>query len=1087
MRRSKPLPDPVKGLGACRDSRRSRWSVRVTSCAVAAVLFLTGVAAADPLQDRLDSLTQEISRLALAAAKGEIDPDFAGRQLEVLAQLENDLRLGTITPDDLTLRWQDQGDLPLKGPGARLIAVGVPAGFSGLIRAFLEEGRALDLYAEVTEDHPDQVQIYVPDHPDGPDATDIVTVYFDGAGSLRFQLAPQLDVPDALPRLMQVAIDDLVRDLAGDGVQAETLVAQFRSDPTVIPPRYGYAAAALYIWSEAGRGDPVFRFLRSGVLEGPVWDGLGGTRDSGALNRVYSKALQNSGVLDRLMRVQPERIDKISFTRPDAAWSSPYLRVKSDPPLAAPPPETVTIKDLSSLLLEGRAREYNRTVVLQSAKDAQKLYSVTAFEPVTMTSAALVGGVLTMIDKHMIVNDYDFPTSMAIEGVPVPGDVLLADDDRKVFPEITIVAKGPPYEVKVFADGLDAMLGAVDIATSTLTIAKGVKAIGQTAGIVTKAQRARQRMQAARDNAEDILVGLGTTAVKDSVELTEKKGDALEKGSFDILRVPGRTWNARIEPRSHRNHVSLGYNGEVRWDVRDYHALACWKNTQEGIRATVTTKPEAFAGLFDRKDFAWGVQDPRISLGASPSVLRPGQSARVTAQVSGANRTTVSFEPPTLGDLADIGDFDALYAAPQTLDGCREFVSVTASFPTTGARICHPAPKASVGIVIAQGDGLIRTPDKLTCRDGEVLGFTVAHPENADVMCRLSGPGTLTMAGNEGLLDCPVKPAAPSSITCYTGPAPGQCSPVIPIKRVYPDYAVTAMVTADRRKPLNDRIERFFDECGIENMTDLALDLLEGGSGEARELPVEPVSNPCVTNLNPPASGGGLSGSGGGSAPSAFEGYAEGRFVANWPLGQGRDVSVSDAHSYRYRPYDPGRGPGDRSVLVTSDITASIEFDGPERFVVTTSGSATASSVRTADETPDPDGAHANWEVWRRIEVNRDTELSVRIETNGAAQTLVQALPTRLVNNVPVALLSGFDQNLTSVMMVGNATAAGLIGGRSDWSSAILPGPRHEGETLTYLLLFNGRVNSAPQGEDTTTTQSRTIVDINISPAAPEK
>ncbi len=65
------------------------------------------------------------------------------------------------------------------------------------------------------------------------------------------------------------------------------------------------------------------------------------------------------------------------------------------------------------------------------------------------------------------------------------------------------------------------------------------------------------------------------------------------------------------------------------------------------------------------------------------------------------------------------------------------------------------------------------------------------------------------------------------------------------------------MVSADRKKLLNDNIERFFNECGIENLTDVALDLLGNGSGEVKELPIEPVSNACETNFNPPSGGGG--------------------------------------------------------------------------------------------------------------------------------------------------------------------------------------------------------------------------------------
>lgn len=1050
-------------------------------CAVlfAVLIGCVGTADADPLQDRLERITEEMSRLSTATLNGEIDPDRAMKRMEELLQLDMQLRTGQASVEDLTLRWQDQGDAPLKAPGAGLTAVGLPLAFSGEVWGLLDDGRRVGLLAEQSVDTPHTVKLYVPDHPDGPEATGTLTVQFEGAGSLRVQMAPRLSVPGALPLLMRLAIQDLVAALEKDGVDAQRLVAQFRDDAASVPPALGYAAAALYIWSEAGRGDPVFEFLRTGRLDSPFWDGLGAPENPETLNLMFSSALQNSGALERMMRLDRARIDKIRFVAPAPEKARPHRLVKIEQGYAAPPADTVSLQEMSDLLVEGRARQYNRNVVLQSAKDAQKAYSIAAFEPVTMTSAALAGGVLTMIDKYTKVEDYNFPVTMSLDGTAVPGDPLLADDERKVFPDLTVIAKGEPYEIKVFADGLDAALAAFDLATSATALGKGVKALGETAEIVTKAERARRRLQASLDTAEDRLVGLASAAAKDTLEKKEQDGDKLRKGSFDIITVPARTWKSKVDLSTYRPFLSVGYRGEAAWDVRQYHALACWKNTQEGISAIVTTKSDAFAGLFDRLDLGWAVQEPKITLTVEPSRIAPGGSAVVTAVTSGAQQTKVDFAAPPLGVLSNIGNFDAAYGAPNALQSCKEFVPITATFPPAGARICAPAPKATAGLVIAKGDALIRTPHSLTCRDGEVLGFTVNHPDNVPVQCVLEGPGTLTMVGNEGLLDCPVKPRRASSITCYTREQPGQCAPVIPIKRIFPEFAVSAVVSADRDRPINTTIKSLFADCGIANPTALALELMDLGSGAADGAPVDPLTTPCPSA--PTASLGQIGAAGGGAAPVP-ETPAEGRHVANWPLGEGRDVSVSDSSSYRHSPYDPGRGPGDRSVLVTSDISAEITFDGPERFVVSTGGRTTATSIRDASETPEPSGGFADWRVWRRIVVNRDTVVTARISASGDAITGVQAIPVRLQNNVPVTLLHGFDQNLTPVMMVGTTRPAGFSVPQSDSATVMLPGPRNADVPLTYLIGFGGRTIPRSDGEDTVTAVSRTTIEIDIRP-----
>ena len=1040
---------------------------------------LSGAASADPLQDRSARIADEMSRLATGVLNGTLPEDRVTQRMEELLELDFRLRTDQLLPDDLTLRWQDQGVAPLKAPGARLVAVGLPADFSGAVWGLLDDGRPVSILAEQRADAPHSADIYLPDHPDGPDATGTLTVQFEGAGSLHAELAPQLDIPDALPILMRLAMQDLVKALSEDGIDAEDLVAQFRADATTIPPELGYAAAARYIWSEAGQGHPVFGFLRTGKLQSAFWRDLGVADEPQALNRMFSSALQNSGALERMMRMDRARIDKIRFVPPLPRQANTPLRVKNSGGYAAPPADNVSIGALSALLVEGRARQYNRKVILQSLKDAQKVYSIAAFEPATMTSAALVGGVLTMIDKHTKIEDYNYPVSLSIEGSPVPGDALLADDPRKVFPDLTLVAKGEPYEIKVFADGLDAALGALDLATSFTALGKGAKALGEGAEIVTKAERARRRLQASLDSAEDRLVGLATAAAKDTLEKKEQDGDTQQKGSFDIITVPARTWRTRVEPETYRPYVTLGYRGEADWDVRQYHARACWQGTGDGITAIATTKPDAFAGLFARLDMGWAVQTPEITLTAVPSRIAPGDVAAVTASVSGAQYSRVDFAAPPLGALSNTGNLDTTYVAPDSLQSCTELVTVTATYPHDSARICAPAPKALASIVIAKGDALIRTPQTLTCRDGEVLGFTVSHPDDAPVSCELIGPGRLTMVGNEGLLDCPVKPRTSSSIQCHTGQRAGQCAPVIPIKRIYPDYMVTAVVTADRRIPINTDVEDFFDDCGIDNPTALMLELMDLGTGAADDAPVDAITNNCPKT--PAGVPGAIVTVDTGAAPEP-ETPAEGGHVANWPLGEGRDVSVSDSNSYRYDPPDSGRGPGDRSVLVTSDISADITFDGPERFVVVTDGRSTATSIRDAEHTPEPSGGFAQWRVWRRIVVNRDTAVTATINTGGDGISTVQALPMRLENNVPVALLSGFDQNMTSVMMVGNSNPSGLTPSQSASNTVVLPGPRNKGDTITYLIGFNGGVLPRSDGNDTVTAASRTTVEIDIRP-----
>ena len=677
---------------------------------------------------------------------------------------------------------------------------------------------------------------------------------------------------------------------------------------------------------------------------------------------------------------------------------------------------------------------------------------------------------------------------MKLEGTTVPSGALLADDERRVYADITILAKGEPLEVQVFGDGLDAALALLDLATSFSAAGTATKELVRNFGKAPLPKSIQGQIAAAvrLDIAEDVILGCATAATKDGLEAIEKSGNTSNKGSLNIYTLPARTWRARIDADSYQNFVSVGYGGEVSWDVTEFHGFACWKDTQEGITSKITTKPDLFGGHFDRLDLGWVVKSPEVELSASPSMMRPGGTSDVIALAQGATSNRVQFEPPSLGALSDFGELYATYKAPETIAGCQEFVQLVAEYPPDGARTCAPAPRAKSGIVIAQGDALVRTPRTLTCRDGEILGFTVAHAEGAPVQCVLNGPGELTMVGEEGLLDCSIKPAQPSSITCYAGEQPTQCAPVIPIQRIYPEFAVTAGVSADRRyiDKLDDDGESFFDDCGVEDLTAVVLDLLNSGTGEARELPLETVSNPCPSASAPTSGGGGISGGSGGgkSAPLPFQNDDVGRHVAAWPLGEGRDVSVADAHSYRHSPYDPGCGPGDRSVLVTLDIAAEVNLAGPENFSVITTGSTKGTSIRAASEHPTPSGGFAEWAVWRRIDVTTDTSVTATFETRGPAFSSVQAAPMRLESNVPIMPLNGFDQTLLPVIQVISDPSTGVPAPSSATAEVVLPGPSGSRGSLTYLVYFGGRVTPAQDGDNSVTAESRTTVSFDIKP-----
>lgn len=1031
---------------------------------ILAVALLCGASAwADPVQDRINQIAAEITALIGQHATGNISEEDLFARMDALTTLDMQLRTGAVTLEDLpSVRWRDHEETPFYTAGFDLAIAGLPEGFSADVWAELPGGQRLEVETfRSASQGATELTVTLPAHPDGLQTGGTLTFHFGGPdplGTLTAELAPVVAINNALPRLMRRVTGLVVQDLQAQGISPEALLAQLRSRPSSVDPAYGASAMLLWMWSEAHKGNEAYRFILDGRFDTPFWREFGIPDISEEINLAASAGLQNMLTLGLMQHSAPEVLDRI---KAPALLRGPRLIYANTKGVTK-----TTLPDLAELVQYGRDLRYRREVVLGSVKSTHKLIDATViWTPDAALLSSIVGGSLTITDQAMRQVERHYPNKIEIRLDPSPRGVVRADDSRRLDLSPVLVARSADIKAMAFADGVDLALLAADVGLLNNPIGKVKSALNLGELSAEQAAALSKQMVVAKEIWEE----------------AERRSEARKPGKYQMFTIPGRTWEAPITEDTWQDYVSMSFGGEVAAPGRGFYGKACWDGSGIGANAVVQANSAAFDGLFARETAEWAVKAPNLLISPATGVLAPGESTPVALVRSGAEARAVKLFQPSLGAVTQISDALAVYSAPDDIPSCSEVVTLEAEYPTgaDAANICTAPPRFSGTIFIKKGDARILTPSQLTCRDGEVLGFTVRPPSGSEVQCTLNGPGTLTMVGNEGLLDCPVRPRGSSSITCFTGQAPGQCAPVIPIKRIFPDFAVTAIVSADRDVPLNDNVEDFFDDCGIENPTALARELMDLGTGAADVLPVDPVSNPCP---RPSFGGGAIVAGGGGESPNKVEPTAEGGYVANWPLGEGRDVSVADSYSYRHSPPDSGRGPGDRSVLIRSDISAEVTFDGPEQFTVLTTGSSVATSIRSAEHTPDPSGGYAQWQVWRRIVVTRDTEVTVDISTSGQGLTGVQAVPVRLVDNVPVATLAGFDQNRSSVMMVGNTSAGGLITAQSDSSTAILPGPRRAGERLTYLVLFSGSTGPGPDGEDRVSFASRTRVALDIRP-----
>ncbi|MCH2078128.1 MAG: hypothetical protein MK180_14825 [Rhodobacteraceae bacterium] len=127
--------DPIRAGGAMRRLLASLIAAFV-SC------FLSATLSVDPRQDRLDQIPEEVTALFDLYCDGDLDDDQLTELVEQVLMEEVQLRTGALSVDQLTQRWRDYPTVPVKTPGARLSAVGLPPEFDWLVWALSKTAAA---------------------------------------------------------------------------------------------------------------------------------------------------------------------------------------------------------------------------------------------------------------------------------------------------------------------------------------------------------------------------------------------------------------------------------------------------------------------------------------------------------------------------------------------------------------------------------------------------------------------------------------------------------------------------------------------------------------------------------------------------------------------------------------------------------------------------------------------------------------------------------------------------------------------------------------------------------------------------------
>lgn len=1045
--------------------------------ALTSVFVLIGtVVCANP--DPMRMLERDLMASAMAMISGgTLKPEYSDRAVG-LAELETRLRTGVgldAGSPYLRLGWKWNEDIPQVTAGATLIAQGLPKGFVGPVAAVTADGQPFEI-STFFEDGAEGELVIGLDMPDGRyDAEAEITVLFGGAdpmGALRVDLVPVLPIQDALPTLMRIFTSSIVQELAALGVNPETLVQQVNTAPATIPDWQTNAALLLWLWSEAGKGNPAYAYLRTGKFDSEYWKTIpGGPVNADHVNAFASSVLQNMGAFPRMMEPTPpvlqkiryrdtrpiERIYRANSNGPTISVVGPVIDIARDPRRTAP--RTLeSIHDIAPMLRYHDEVETARRRHIGSLKQTAKLADwMIGWTPGTGAALAGVGITLTAMDQWLKSLQHQYPSSIEITATPAPKVSMLADDDILMIPEVTITAKGKPYIVYGMADGVDIGLQVLQIAERLLTSSKGGKAL--------KELGEQQLTRSAADAAElAYLNSLPKKILKH--ELTEAEKDASAKGdrSWEAKRVPGKKWSFPVSERDLRSFFKWWYSGATVWDGNSLTAKACWNGTNTAT-VKIDAIPSHFVGRYAGTTTRWAVETPFLRVSAAPSIIKPGETSQITTSAVGAEPTAADFMRPSNGEYTFVSNFSATFKAKDKIKQCREFAAIPIAFPKDRSRICKDSPRFDTSILIARDDGLIQRPASLTCRSNDRVPFQVSHPDGRSIQCRLSGPGALSMgADGSGTLLCPPKPRPGSFVTCWTGDAPGECSPDIPINAIFPDYGVYVEANAHRGfknelpEPPDSRVL-----IGTQN------DLCAGGgpTKEQRKLIHRVLFGQNTDGIvTKDDRKGGLVEQmldcTGDETPDAAGAHI-GPNYASAALGQGRDISAGDSASFLH-----GYRDGEDWYEFNSWVDANVEILDDHLLRLGARGLASETVGREDNSVRiNPD---ANWYVVRRVRAYHDSDITVSVNTSGEGSGLVTVLPALLVGDTPLALTWGFDGGLDPVLKAG-LRAEGVVAPAFNSGTIRVPGPDEpgDGKYIDYGLFISGiaRADVQENGQST--------------------
>ncbi|MEM8795761.1 MAG: hypothetical protein AAGE61_09355 [Pseudomonadota bacterium] len=971
-------------------------------------------------------------------------------------------------PAEASLSWTYSEGTPSVTAGTMLAVSGLPRGYQGNALAVGKDGDEypLDVIFEkdaLDEDgEPLEYWVMIPMPKGRPSVSDTYRITFDGlneAAPLLVEVKGVRGVEGATTKLVRELTRSVYRDLVDRDIDPIELLSDAAANADAIPPELIPAVTILRIYRFAGDGDPSVSFLRDGSVPEWIIDSGANPRSARRAFDSYATALlQDRGILNA-EDADPPGFQRINYGsvkhggtvseavyRPaQSLFSGRATRVSSGlesyaRKLTPTTPRIRSIGDIGPAIEAGRERERYLNVTVKAGKDTLKLAEWTiGFHPGVGAGIAIIDGFATMHQQHQKALLHRYPKKVAIIGSRKPGRSMLADDETATKVQAALMAYGEPYRVLLAQDGADAAIGGIGMAKAGFDI-------------LTKANKNAKFAQKALSFAEGRYIDL----FKRSVEDQEKKADKKKQATV-LKTIPGRKWGPfEITDSDIGPYFGLFYEGSWKAQPQSLTNNICW-NGDRFAKAELFVRPSAFAGLKETKNFIWPVREPQLALSSAKNVIDFDESTRITSRFAGSEQNAVTFYPPNIGGLSGITDTEATYTAPAYQGKCVETAVVTASYPKDESRICAAAPRSNDVVVVARPDWQVKTPSVFACKPGKTITFTATHPDRP-VQCKLTGPGQLTMSGNNGRYVCPTRFNRAAHIDCFTGEDETVCSPRIDINQRLAKFGAFLEIDGLRKDGVASNVDGL-RLIGLNPDPDDADQII------ARNEPLMAIALggffPGMDALNDdddlPQSGGIVAGGGGGGpevededfhlAPRNGKYHRSLRLVPQSVVPDLWQDSISYSNTYVDESDDPRQR---RKVSGALDLSLSSSEEGIFNY----QGSGEFSlTVGEPSRLPEPNKYDlpiiSRTMLVTKIKVTTDTKLSVRMQTQTSGYVGVQFAPVILMERTfPVTMVSGMHMMMPDLNEPHALFAPSLIE-----HEMMLPGPPEGYKTVEYALI----------------------------------